>query len=57
MPSIATIPAPFDANLTTDAADSSPGRVAILTTTELLSTQTDDIVASAEALGLSIEVS
>jgi putative iron-regulated protein len=54
---IATIPAPFDQHLTTDASDSSVGRTAILSTTELLSTQTDDIVAAADALGLAIEVS
>jgi putative iron-regulated protein len=54
---IERIPGPFDTNLTPEAADSSPGRVAILTTTELLSTQTDDIVDAADALGLTIEVS
>ncbi|HEY6533180.1 MAG TPA: imelysin family protein [Acidimicrobiales bacterium] len=51
------IPGPFDSNLTPEAADSSPGRVAILTATELLSTQTDDFVDAADALGLTIEVS
>ena len=54
---IGTIPAPFDSNLAANVDDDAPGRVAILTTTELLSTQTDDIVAAADALGLSIEVS
>ncbi len=54
---IMKIPAPFDQWLTTDADDASVGRMAILRTTELLSTQTDDIVAAAEALGLTIEVS
>jgi putative iron-regulated protein len=54
---ILKIPAPFDQHLTTTAADTSPGRVAIVATTELLSDQADDIVASAAALGLTIEVS
>ena len=57
MAEIAKIPAPFDQWLTTDADDASVGRTAILETTQLLSTQTDDIVAGAEALGLTIEVS
>jgi len=51
------VPAPFDQNLTTDVADTAPGRVAILTSTELLSTQADDLVDAADALGLAIEIS
>jgi putative iron-regulated protein len=54
---IADIPAPFDRLLTADVSDDDPGRVAILESTELLSTQTDNVVAVASALGLAIEVS
>jgi putative iron-regulated protein len=54
---IEAIPAPFDQSLTTDVADSAPGRAAILTSTELLSTQADDLVDAADALGLAIEIS
>lgn len=52
-----SIPAPFDQHLTEDADDTSPGRVAIVTTMEALSHQTDLIVASAAALDISIAVS
>jgi putative iron-regulated protein len=51
------IPAPFDQHLTAEASDDSPGRVAILESTELLSAQTDNLVDVATALGLTIEVS
>ena len=54
---IEQIPAPFDSHLGEDVSDDEPGRQAILTSTELLSVQTDDLVDSAEALGLTIEVS
>jgi putative iron-regulated protein len=54
---IGEIPAPFDQWLTDDASDDSDGRTAILESTELLSTQADDLVASAKALGITIEVS
>ena len=53
---IESIPAPFDQNLTDDAPDDGPGRTAIQASIDDLSTQTDDLVADADALGLTIEV-
>jgi len=52
-----SIPAPFDQHLAEDADDTSPGRVAIVATMDSLSNQTDLIVQSADALGISIAVS
>ena len=51
------IPAPFDAALLPGIADSAGNRRAVLATIESLSDQTDNIVAAAEALGVSISVS
>jgi putative iron-regulated protein len=53
---ITSIEAPFDQHLADGVSDDTPGRTAILTATEALSTQTDDLVKAATALGLSIEV-
>ena len=50
------IPSPFDAHLIADLPNSDAGRVAVLTTIESLEDQTDTIVAAAEALGVSINV-
>ena len=50
------IPAPFDASLVPGLADSSPRRRAVLAAIEALEDQTDNIVAAAEALGVSIDV-
>jgi putative iron-regulated protein len=51
------IPAPFDQHLAEGVADSEPGRQAILTTMNDLSTQTDTIVEAAKAIGIEISVS
>jgi putative iron-regulated protein len=51
------IPAPFDQHLAEGVADSEPGRVAILTTMDDLSTQTDTIVEAAKSIGVEISVS
>lgn len=51
------IPAPFDQHLRDGVSDNDPGRQAVLTTIEALETQTDTIVAGADALGIAIEVS
>ncbi len=51
------IPAPFDQHLSETVPDSDPGRVQVLAAIEALETQTDTIVAAAEALGLTISVS
>ena len=53
---IKKIPAPFDQNLTQDAPDDGPGRTAIKTSIDNLGTQTDNLVAAAKAMGLTIEV-
>jgi putative iron-regulated protein len=51
------IPAPFDQNLRDGVAETDPGRVAIKTTMDDLSAQTDLIVDQAAGLGLTVEVS
>lgn len=51
------IPAPFDQHLTDDAPDSSYGRTLTLQTIEALGRQTDTIVAAADAVGITINVS
>lgn len=51
------IPAPFDQHLRDGVSDNDPGRQSVLTTIEALETQTDTIVAGADALGIAIEVS
>ena len=51
------IPAPFDQHLRDGVGDDEPGRLAIKTTMDDLSAQTDLIVAQASELGLSVEVS
>ncbi len=53
---VEAIPAPFDQHLRDGVADSDPGRVAILSGIVALEDQTPTIVAAAEALGLSINV-
>jgi putative iron-regulated protein len=52
-----SIPAPFDQSLAEGVSDDDPGRVAILTTIEDLETQTDSIVAAADLLELSLNLS
>ena len=51
------IPAPFDQHLRDGVSDNDPGRQSVLATIEALETQTDTIVAAAEALGITINVS
>ena len=51
------IPAPFDQHLTEDVSDDAPGRSSVLAAIELLEDQTDTIVAAAEAIGVTINVS
>ena len=51
------IPAPFDQHLRDGVSDNDPGRAQVLRTIEALETQTDTIVAAAEALGITINVS
>lgn len=51
------IPAPFDQHLRDGVPDSDPGRMSIRTGIEALEAQTPTIVAAAEALGLTINVS
>lgn len=53
---VRAIPAPFDQHLLDDVSDDSPGRLAILNGIEHLEDQTDTIVAAAEALGVTINV-
>jgi putative iron-regulated protein len=54
---VEAIPAPFDQHLRDGLADDDPGRAAVLTGIESLEDQTDTIVAAAEAIGVTIEVS
>ena len=51
------IPAPFDRHLTDGVSDNDPGRMSVLTGIEALESQTDTIVAAAEAIGVTINVS
>ena len=51
------IPAPFDQHLRDGVSDDEPGRLAVKTTMDALSAQTDLVVAQASDLGLSVEVS
>ncbi|MCY4036368.1 MAG: iron-regulated protein [bacterium] len=51
------IPAPFDQHLRDGVSDDDPGRVQVLRTIEALETQTDTIVAAADKLGITINVS
>lgn len=51
------IPAPFDQHLLDGVSDEDPGRRSVLTAIELLETQTDTIVAAADALGIALNVS
>ena len=51
------IPAPFDQHLRDGVSDNDPGRTQVLRTIEALETQTDTIVAAAEKLGITINVS
>ncbi len=48
---------PFDQHLRDTVSDSAPGRALVLTTIEALERQTDTIVAAAEAIGITIQVS
>ena len=52
-----SIPSPFDNLLAEGLSDSDPGRQAILNTIVSLEDQTDNIVAAAEELGITISVS
>ncbi len=54
---VSAIPAPFDQHLADGVSDDEPGRQAILTGIESLEAQTDTIVAAAEAVGVTINVS
>ncbi len=51
------IPAPFDQHLVAGVSDNDPGRMAVLKGIEALEAQTDTIVAAAEAIGVTINVS
>ena len=48
---------PFDQHLRDTVPDSAPGRALVLTTIEALERQTDTLVAAAEAIGITIQVS
>ena len=50
------IPAPFDQHVQAGVPDTDPGRMALLAGIEALEDQTDTIVAAAQALGVTIEV-
>ena len=52
-----SIPSPFDRQLTEVLPDSDPGRRAILDTIVALENQTDTIVAAAQKVGITINVS
>lgn len=52
-----SIPGPFDQHLQSGVADDDPGRVAIEETMTSLENQTDTIVAGANALGVTVNVS
>ena len=54
---VTAIPAPFDQHLADGVSDDEPGRQAILTGIELLEAQTDTIVAAADVVGVTINVS
>ncbi len=54
---VEAIPAPFDQHLVEGVSDNDPGRMAVLKGIEALETQTDTIVAAAEAIGVTINVS
>lgn len=54
---VSAIPAPFDQHLRDGVSDSDPGRASVLTGIEALEAQTPTIVAAAEALDLTINVS
>ncbi len=53
---VEAIPAPFDQHLVDGVADDEPGRASVLTGIEALEAQTDTIVAAAEAIGVTINV-
>ncbi len=53
---VEAIPAPFDQHLVDGVSDEAPGRMAVLTGIEALETQTESIVAGAEAIGVTINV-
>lgn len=52
-----SIPAPFDQHLRDGVPDDDPGRASVLTAIEALEAQTPSIVAGAESLGLTVNVS
>ena len=52
-----SIPAPFDSQLRQGLSDADPGRRAVLDTIVALENQTDTIVAAAQELGITINVS
>ncbi len=53
---VEAIPAPFDQHLADGVPDSDPGRASVLVGIEALEAQTPTIVSSAEALGLTVNV-
>lgn len=53
---VQAIPAPFDQHLADGVSDDDPGRMSVLAGIEALEDQTDTIVAAAEALGVTINV-
>ena len=53
---VSAIPAPFDQHLRDGVPDTDPGRASVLAGIEALEAQTPTIVAAAEALGLTINV-
>ena len=54
---VEAIPAPFDQHLVDGVPDDDPGRMSVLTGIEALEAQTDTIVAAADAIGVTINVS
>ncbi|MGI9611506.1 MAG: imelysin family protein [Acidimicrobiales bacterium] len=53
---VEAIPAPFDQHLADGVSDDDPGRMSVLTGIEALEDQTETIVAAAEAIGVTINV-
>ncbi|MCO5318862.1 MAG: hypothetical protein M9942_10530 [Microthrixaceae bacterium] len=53
---VEAIPAPFDAHLVDGVSDDDPGRASVLAGIEALEAQTDTIVAAADAIGVTVNV-
>ncbi|MEZ5237853.1 MAG: imelysin family protein [Microthrixaceae bacterium] len=53
---VEAIPAPFDAHLLDGVPDDDPGRASVLAGIEALEAQTDTIVAAADAIGVTVNV-